>query len=379
MSNTKNIISRMLGFVIVIVIITSVFFKPLKLAFFANPAINGLIIGVLLVGTVYVFRQVFILNPEIKWIKSYKKNSSLLSEQKSPRMLAPMATMLGDNNFKKNLSTLSMRTLLDGISSRLDESREISRYVTGLLIFLGLLGTFLGLLETINSIGNTISTLKIEGENFTNQFNMLKSGLEAPLKGMGTAFSSSLFGLSGSLILGFLDLQAGQAQNRFYNELEEWLSKRTQLTSSNTFNEAEQSVPVYVQALLEQTVENLDNLRRTVASAEGSRQNSDKVILKLQDSLATLTEQTKTEQDLMVRLIESQIDMKPILERISETENSITLKNLQSHLKNIEKFSSQLVQTTTKGQEQMLYDLRNEFKLLAKTLAASMTNIRKKD
>ncbi len=379
MSNTKNIISRMLGFVIVIVIITSVFFKPLKLAFFANPAINGLIIGVLLVGTVYVFRQVFILNPEIKWIKSYKKNSSLLSEQKSPRMLAPMATMLGDNNFKKNLSTLSMRTLLDGISSRLDESREISRYVTGLLIFLGLLGTFWGLLETINSIGNTISTLKIEGENFTNQFNMLKSGLEAPLKGMGTAFSSSLFGLSGSLILGFLDLQAGQAQNRFYNELEEWLSKRTQLTSSNTFNEAEQSVPVYVQALLEQTVENLDNLRRTVASAEGSRQNSDKVILKLQDSLATLTEQTKTEQDLMVRLIESQIDMKPILERISETENSITLKNLQSHLKNIEKFSSQLVQTTTKGQEQMLYDLRNEFKLLAKTLAASMTNIRKKD
>ena len=379
MSNTKNIISRMLGFVIVIVIITSVFFKPLKLAFFANPAINGLIIGVLLVGTVYVFRQVFILNPEIKWIKSYKKNSSLLSEQKSPRMLAPMATMLGDNNFKKNLSTLSMRTLLDGISSRLDESREISRYVTGLLIFFGLLGTFWGLLETINSIGNTISTLKIEGENFTNQFNMLKSGLEAPLKGMGTAFSSSLFGLSGSLILGFLDLQAGQAQNRFYNELEEWLSTRTQLTSSNTFNEAEQSVPVYVQALLEQTVESLDNLRRTVASAEGSRQNSDKVILKLQDSLATLTEQTKTEQDLMVRLIESQIDMKPILERISETENSITLKNLQSHLKNIEKFSSQLVQTTTKGQEQMLYDLRNEFKLLAKTLAASMTNIRKKD
>ena len=131
--------------------------------------------------------------------------------------------------------------------------------------------------------------------------------------------------------------------------------------------------------LLEQTVESLDNLRRTVASAEGSRQNTDKVILKLQDSLATLTEQTKTEQDLMVKLIESQIDMKPILERISETENSITLKNLQSHLKNIEKYNSQLVQSTTKGQEQMLYDLRNEFKLLAKTLAASMTNIRKKD
>ncbi len=379
MSNTHNIISRMLAFVIVIIIITALFFEPLKLAFLANPAINGLIIGVLLVGTVYVFRQVFILNPEIKWIKSYKKNSLLPSEQRPPRLLAPMATMLGDNNFKKNLSTLSMRSLLDGISSRLDESREISRYVTGLLIFLGLLGTFWGLLETINSIGNTISTLKIEGENFTNQFNMLKSGLEAPLKGMGTAFSSSLFGLTGSLILGFLDLQAGQAQNRFYNELEEWLSTRTQLTSSNAFNEAEQSVPVYVQALLEQTVESLDNLRRTVASAEGSRQNTDKVILKLQDSLATLTEQTKTEQDLMVKLIESQIDMKPILERISETENSITLKNLQSHLKNIEKYNSQLVQSTTKGQEQMLYDLRNEFKLLAKTLAASMTNIRKKD
>ena len=294
-------------------------------------------------------------------------------------MLAPMATMMGDSKLKKNLSTLSMRSLLDGISSRLDESREISRYVTGLLIFLGLLGTFWGLLETITSVSNAITTLKIDGEDFTNQFNMLKSGLEAPLKGMGTAFSSSLFGLTGSLILGFLDLQAGQAQNRFYNELEEWLSKKTQLTSSNTIVDGEQSVPVYVQALLEQTVENLDNLRRTVASTEAGRKNTDKVVLALQHGLATLTEQTKTEQDLMVKLVESQIDMKPILNRISETENSISLKNLQSHLKNIENYSRQLVQSSTKGQEQMLYELRSEFKLLAKTLAASMTNIRKKD
>ncbi len=379
MSKTHNIIIRMSGFVIIVIAIAVFLNDPLKQAFLANPAINGLIIGVLLVGIIYVFRQVFLLSPEIKWITSYKKNSSLIFEQKPPRMLAPMATMLGDSKLKKNLSTLSMRTLLDGISSRLDESREISRYVTGLLIFLGLLGTFWGLLETITSVTSAISTLKIDGDDFTSQFNMLKSGLEAPLKGMGTAFSSSLFGLTGSLILGFLDLQAGQAQNRFYNELEEWLSKKTQLTSSNTIIDGEQSVPVYVQALLEQTVENLDNLRRTVASAETSRKNTDKVILSLQESLATLTEQTKTEQDLMVKLVESQIDMKPILERISETENSISLKNLQSHLKNIENYSSQLVQSTTKGQEQMLYELRSEFKLLAKTLAASMTNIRKKD
>ncbi len=135
MSNTRNIITRMTAFVIVVIVISILLIHPLKSAFLANTAINSLIIGVLLVGTIYVFRQVLILNPEIRWVSNYKKNTVLVAQNKPPRLLSPMATMLGENRIKKNLSTLSMRTLLDGISSRLDESREIARYVTGLLIF----------------------------------------------------------------------------------------------------------------------------------------------------------------------------------------------------------------------------------------------------
>ncbi len=379
MTKTNNIILRMSAFLIVVMIVIMILFEPLYSAFLANSAINTLILGVLLVGIIFIFRQILILNPEIKWISNYKKNKSIQSNQKSPRLLSSMATMLGENNDKKSLSTLSMRSLLDGISSRLEESRELARYITGLLIFLGLLGTFWGLLQTITSVGDVISALKIENNDFSNQFNMLKSGLEAPLKGMGTAFSSSLFGLTGSLILGFLDLQVGQAQNRFYNELEEWLSSKTQLTSSNILDGNEQSVPVYVQALLEQTVESIDKLRITVTSSEASRETSDKFLIKLQDGISTLNEQTKTEQDLMIKLVESQMEIRPILERISNTENSISLKHLQSHLKNIEKYSSQLVLSSTKGQEKLIQELRGEFKLIAKTLAASIKNIKKND
>jgi hypothetical protein len=140
-----------------------------------------------------------------------------------------MATMLRDRKGHVTLSTTSMRSIMDSIGTRLDEARELSRYLVGLLIFLGLLGTFWGLLQTISSIGLTIGALDTNATDSTVIFEELKAGLESPLQGMGTAFSSSLFGLSGSLILGFLDLQAGQAQNRFYNELEDWLSSVTEL------------------------------------------------------------------------------------------------------------------------------------------------------
>src|SRR5205085_7755119 len=142
------------------------------------------------------------------------------------------ATMLGERSRggRVMLSATAMRTLLDGISTRLDESREISRYFIGLLVFLGLLGTFYGLLETLGAVAGVISGMTVGGGDIGRAWNDLKAGLQAPLTGMGTAFSASLFGLAGSLVLGFLDLQAGQAQNRFYNDLEEWLSGFTRLS-----------------------------------------------------------------------------------------------------------------------------------------------------
>ena len=201
----------------------------LRQSFLANPGLNALIIGVLLVGVVYAFRQVLRLYPEINWVNNFRISDPGLGMEKSPVLLAPMATMLRDRTGHLSLATGAMRSLLDSVASRLEEQRETTRYLVGLLIFLGLLGTFWGLLQTVSTVGATIGALDTNAGDNVLLFDQLKEGLAGPLKGMGTAFSASMFGLSGSLILGFLDLQAGHAQGRFYNELEDWLSGITEL------------------------------------------------------------------------------------------------------------------------------------------------------
>jgi len=203
--------------------------QQIRMSFLANPGLNGLIIGVLVVGIVYAFRQVLRLYPEIHWVNTFRVSDPGLAVDKPPVLLAPMATMLRDRTGHLSLATGAMRSMLDSVASRLDEARETTRYLVGLLVFLGLLGTFWGLLATVTSVGTTIGALDSgSGENVM-MFDQLKEGLAGPLKGMGIAFSSSMFGLAGSLILGFLDLQAGHAQSRFYNELENWLSGITEL------------------------------------------------------------------------------------------------------------------------------------------------------
>ena len=239
MSLPKRFLTRMTMFLAAALVGIFFIFPMLREAFLANPALNGMILGALVIGIVFIFRMVLMLNPEVAWIESYRQGSP---STKPPRLLGPMATMIGENSEKLSLSTLSLRSLLDSISARLDESRDISRYLIGLLIFLGLLGTFWGLLETVSSVGGVIASLEMPSAGLNTAFRDLKSGLEAPLSGMGTAFSSSLFGLAGSLVLGFLDLQAGQAQNRFYNELEEWLASQTHLSSGATVLEGDQLV-----------------------------------------------------------------------------------------------------------------------------------------
>src|SRR6476659_6946723 len=203
--------------------------QQLRHSFMANPGLNALIIGVRVVGIVYAFRQVLRLYPEINWVNNFRiSDPGITSDKTTPTLLAPMATMLKDRTGHLSLATGATRSLLDSVASRLDEQRETTRYLVGLLVFLGLLGTFWGLLQTVISVGAVISALDTNGSESTMLFDQLKEGLAAPLKGMGTAFSCSMFGLGGSLILGFLDLQAGHAQSRFYNELEDWLSGITE-------------------------------------------------------------------------------------------------------------------------------------------------------
>src|SRR5438034_1039522 len=206
-----------------------------------------------------------------------------------------------------SLSATSLQTLLDGIASRLDETRETSRYLIGLLVFLGLLGTFYGLLETVRSVGGVIGALDVTASDVARAFADLKAGLESPLHGMATAFSSSLFGLAGSLVLGFLDLQAGQAQNRFYNDLEEWLSTHTRLSSGSLAEAGEGSVPAYLQALLEQTADSLESLQRLLTRSEENRIASNTTLASLAERLGTIGEHMNAGQGQMIRFAESSL------------------------------------------------------------------------
>jgi MotA/TolQ/ExbB proton channel family len=222
-SSPRIFLVRMLVFLVLGGLLIVILYRQISVAFLANPGLNALIIGVLLIGILLAFRQVIRLFPEIAWVNSFRLADPGLAIERPPVLLAPMAAILGDHAGRMTISSQIMQSLLDSIGTRLDEARDMLRYMTGLLIFLGLLGTFWGLIETVGSIGTIIKGLKVGGDAGA-MFDALRDGLAAPLGGMGISFSSSLFGLAGSLVLGFLDLQTSQAQNRFYTDLEDWLA-----------------------------------------------------------------------------------------------------------------------------------------------------------
>jgi hypothetical protein len=234
LSSPRIFLVRMLVFLVLCALVMVVLYKQIILAFFANPGLNALIALVLFIGTILAFRQVIRLYPEVSWVNHFRISDPGLALDRRPTLLAPMAAILGgERTGRMTITQQTMRHLLDSIATRLDESRDISRYMTGLLVFLGLLGTFWGLIETVGSVGKVIDGLKVGGDAGA-LFDTLKEGLAAPLGGMGISFSSSLFGLAGSLILGFLDLQSSQAQNRFYTDLEDWLASTVREYSGDT-------------------------------------------------------------------------------------------------------------------------------------------------
>jgi hypothetical protein len=216
---------RMALFLALVGFVALILYRPILRAFSANPGLNALIFAIMFLGAIYAFSQVIRLFPEVRWVNDLT-GAKAAARPATPRLLAPVAAILRDGGGKRAISTATMRAILDSVGMRLDEAREISRYLTGLLVFLGLLGTFWGLLETTGSIGEVIRSMT-GGADAAVLFEDLKNGLAKPMGGMSIAFTSSLFGLAGSLVLGFLDLQAGQAQNRFYNELEDNLARFT--------------------------------------------------------------------------------------------------------------------------------------------------------
>ena len=373
MNGPRRYLIRMLLFLVAVAAIVATLSQALHSAFTANPGLNGLIIGVLLLGIIYSFRQVTVLNREVAWLDNFRTGRPGTSTETAPRLLAPMAAMLGERKGRFSLSAIALRSVLDGISARLEESRDLSRYLIGLLIFLGLLGTFWGLLGTITKVGAVISGLGIASGDVNAVFDDLKLGLQAPLADMGVAFSSSLFGLAGSLVLGFLDLQAGQAQNRFFNDLEDWLAGQTRLASTGSLGDGDHSVPAYVQALLEQTVDSLDNLQRTLHRSEEARIAAHDNISSLADKLGTLTDQMRTEQNLLLKLAETQFELKPVLARLAEAarDGGLGFDNAtRGSIRNIDVHMSRLLEEMATGRAEMVSELRSELRVLARTLAA---------
>jgi len=368
---------RMAGFLVAVLVVAAMLSPVLLGAYANNPILNSFILLVLLIGIAWNLRQVLRLSPEVAWVETFQNARPRIASLPSPKLLAPMASMLASrethsrtDQARFTLSATAMRSVLDGIASRLDESRELSRYMTGLMIFLGLLGTFWGLLKTIGAVSDVIASMSVGSGDLNALFEQLKSGLARPLAGMGTAFSASMFGLSGALVLGVLDLTAGQAQNRFFNELEEWLAGLTRL-SSGVLAEGEGSVPVYVQALLEQTAENMENLQRILQRGEDGRAHANQAVMALTEHVATLADSMRTSQHLMLRIAEAQASLTPALQRLGEQRRDFVLDDVaRGHLRNIELYLQRLLADSEQGRAQSTAELRNDLRILTRTVAA---------
>ena len=374
MARPQYYLTIMTVFVAAVAAVAALLSPALIHFFMGNPAVNGVILGILLAGIIYIFWQVRLLKPEVRWLEALRRNQASLSREEMPPMLAPMATMLADRRGGRiSLSAMSLRTLLDGIGARLDDRREASRYLIGLLVFLGLLGTFYGLLETVQSVGGVIGSLSVGAGDVGRAFGELKNNLAAPLGGMSTAFSASLFGLAGSLVLGFLDLQAGLAQNRFYHDLEEYLSSYTRLSGGGPVGDGgDVAVPAFIQALLEQTADSLENLQRILGRGEESRIAANTNLLTLTERLTTLTDQMRAEQNLLLRLAEQQVELKPVLQRLADATATGPLgqEETRGHLRNIEVYLARLAEDVAQGRGEATQEIRSEIRLLARTIAA---------
>ena len=379
MQKPQTFITRMTLFVFAVVLLAILLKDALLGAFMANAALNGVIVGTLLLGIVFAFRRVFDLKPELDWITAFKR-SETAANSITPKLMAPAAALLSaQQEGGMRLSTLSMRSVLDGIGSRLEESREISRYFTQLLVFLGLLGTFWGLLGTIGAIGGTINSLTVDGGDMALMFDELKAGLNAPLSGMGTAFSSSLFGLAGSLMLGFMDLQASQAQTRFYNGVEDWLASVTHLSRSE-MSEGVASPNSYMTALMEQTADGIDRLQRTLKQSEESRHQGQATMTNIAEALAKLSDGMDAQAAQAAHGEEMGRSLTAAITQLAETSNKAEPvapppaidDATKQHIRNLDIGIKRMIEEQGRTSENLIDELRVELKLLSRTIAAGL-------
>jgi hypothetical protein len=310
LSSPRIFLVRMMVFLVLCALVVVILYKQIAIAFTSNVLLNSVIIFVLAVGIVLTFRQVIRLFPEVNWVNGFRLADPGLAIERPPVLLAPMASILGDRMGRMAISSTMMRGILDSIATRLDEARDISRYMTGLLVFLGLLGTFWGLIVTVGSVGNVINTLKVGGDA-QSTFDSLREGLAAPLSGMGISFSSSLFGLAGSLVLGFLDLQSSQAQNRFYTDLEDWLSTTVRDLGAGTEAGASTGAAPTDMRLA------IDRLKEVIGEG-GSNRAATTAMANLAEAIQGLVHHMRTEQQMIRDWVDSQAEQHREIRRLLE-------------------------------------------------------------
>ncbi|SNY90959.1 hypothetical protein SAMN04515647_1150 [Cohaesibacter sp. ES.047] len=322
LASPQRYLWRMLIFIGAAAFIPLILYRQILEAFWSNPLLNAIIFLVLAVGIFLAIRQVARLFREVRWVNNFRLGDPGLEVSRPPILLAPMATLLGDRVGRMAINTSTMRSILDSVGMRLDEARDISRYLTGLLVFLGLLGTFWGLLQTVSSVGDVIRSLSVASSDVGVIFEDLKSGLEAPLQGMGTAFSSSLFGLSGSLVLGFLDLQASQAQTRFFTDLEDWLSTVTDIRIEDLDTDHAETLAQDNEQLVSVLQQLSKKIDRVGGEGGGDTRSATSAMANLAEGIQGLVQHLRSEQQLMREWADQQTtqqeDIKQLLQNLNK-------------------------------------------------------------
>ena len=337
--------------------------------FAANPWLNGVIIFVFVIGVLACFYQVTQLIGSVRWIENFAADNAEPDAQ-PPQLLAPLASLLRQRGARMQVSPTSTRSILDSVASRIDEVREITRYIVNMLIFLGLLGTFYGLATTVPAVVDTIRSLApSEGDQGVDVFGRLMTGLEAQLGGMGVAFGSSLLGLAGSLVVGLLELFAGHGQNRFYQELEDWLSSITRVGLTSGDDAGDQNV---VASIMDQMVEQMAEMQQMFTQSDVSRAMVDDKLGKLADAVDRMTTRMARDDHTgasLDRVAEGQERLIAVLEA-QNTGDGVDAES-RMRLRSIDVQMLRILEEISAGRQETMAELRKDISLLAKALSGT--------
>lgn len=368
MSYLHRIFLKKVIFLGVVLATTVVLAKPLVRIFTHNLVLNLVIVSCFILGVVLSFYHLWRLYQEQSWLEKCDQGVEKFSRAPNTYILAPLTLILNDPQYQAGLTTLTAQSVLNSVDARLDEGRGVNRYLMGLLVFLGLLGTFWGLSETIGAIAGVVNNLNPEGVDATQAFNQLRQGLQSPLNGMGIAFSSSLFGLAGSLILGFMDLQAGRAATGFYQKLEERLLVITRPSLGAEKNTAYNG-PTYSLSLLEQTVEGMASLQNHLRRSEDNRLSVVKAVQSLTEKLTQMAEQMVAHQAIIKTITQNQVDLQEGFKHWLQ-HHQLASQGEAAHLRSLDATMTKLLEETIEGRNRLTQELRQEIRVIARTLSA---------